>query len=46
MAGCTCSSGFSDPGGQSAKAGTVLFLLLSDLWLLTTLLTSNEGCFP
>lgn len=43
MAGYTCSSGFSDPGGQSAKAGTVLFLLLSDLWLLTTLLTSNEG---
>lgn len=45
MAGYTCSSGFSDPGGQSAKAGTVLFLLLSDLWLLTTLLTSNEGVF-
>lgn len=46
MAGCTCSSDFNDPGGQGAKAGTVLFLLLSDLWLLTTLLTSNEGCFP
>ena len=40
-----CSSVFSEPGGQSEKAGTILFLSLSDLCLLTTILTSNEGYF-